>query len=275
MKTTLAMTYHDPDGRLVLQIQRCLATFQKLFSAVVVNASHAASPQGLKLLQDAGVLITQNTAQDDLGPPRIGRSRRKVVTRAAQSGAETVLYCDFDRALHWAEFFPDELEYTASTIQSYDLTVLGRTPRAFRTHPRFQIDTETIINHIFSLAYGKTWDITAGARGLSRHAVKVIAQESTDDGLSTDMSWPLLLASKGYFKLGYLEADGLEYETADRYPEQVFEMGGLESFRANLETDPERWVNRLALALEEAQAVLPFVNKTIQGPRGPFDNLQD
>lgn len=275
MKPTLAMTYHDPDGRLVAQIQRCLARIEKSFALIVVNATHAASPHGIKLLKDARALIFQNSVEEDQGPPRIGRSRRKVVTLAAQNGAETVMYCDLDRALHWAEFFPEELERTSAYIQTYDFTVLGRTQRAFETHPRFQTDTEAIINHIFSLVSGHSWDITAGARGLSRQAVELIANQSKDDGLSTDMSWPLLLASKGGFKMGYLETDGLEYETADRYPEQVLDMGGLEKFCAYLDADPLRWINRLALALEEAQASLPFIHTGTQGPLGPFDNRQD
>jgi hypothetical protein len=34
-------------------------------------------------------------------------------------------------------------------------------------------------------------------------------------------------------------------------------------------------VHRLALALEEVQAVLPFVSADKRGPLGPFDNRVD
>jgi hypothetical protein len=286
MSTALALTYHDPEGLLAAQLERTLPTLQQLFPLLAVNASYAAHPSALARLREAGAHLRQNTQQEDQGPPKIGRSRRRVVALAVEQGAEHVLYCDADRALHWAEFYPDELRQAAQELQGYDLTVLGRTPRAFASHPRFQVDTERIINHIFGLAYGLEWDVTAGARGLSARAARAISAGSQVDGLSTDVAWPLFLASLTGYSLGYLEAEGLEYETADRYPQEVAAEGGLEAWRDQLDSDPQRWVLRLALALEEAQAVLPYLpvpqgqpnpagKLDSAGPLGPFSNTRD
>ena len=269
------MTYHDPEGRLVPQLTRSLPQLLGIFDGLAVSTTRAASPAGLDLLRQAGAQIRRNSAAEEDGPPRIGRSRRETVALALQGGADWVLYCDADRMLHWIEVHPDELRQTALTIRQHDFTVLGRTARAFTSHPRFQVDTEQIINHVFALVYGPAWDVTAGSRGLSQRAAAILTQHSTDDGLSTDVSWPLLLDSLGDFSLGYLETDGLEYETADRYADEVQALGGLEAFRQQLDADPVRWVHRLALALEEVQAVLPFVNPRGRGPLGPFDNQKD
>lgn len=273
--TFLAITYHDPEGRLVPQITRSLPSLLAVFDGLAVSATRAASPEGLAQLHEAGARVRRNTPQEESGPPRIGRSRRQVVTLALEGGADWVLYCDADRALHWVESYPAELKQAAGAIQAFDFTVLGRTPRAFESHPRFQVDTERIINHVFGLVHGQAWDVTAGARGLSRRAAETLNRASNDDGLSTDVSWPLLLAGLDGFRLGYLEAEGLEYETADRYPDQLETLGGLEAFRQQLDADPVRWVHRVALALEEVQAVLPFVTSPGDGPLGPFDNQQD
>jgi hypothetical protein len=67
------------------------------------------------------------------------------------------------------------LAQVARRVTEYDFTVLGRTPRAFDSHPRIQRDTESIVNHVFGLVSGQTWDVTAAARGLSRRAAEVRA----------------------------------------------------------------------------------------------------
>jgi hypothetical protein len=270
----LAVTQHDPDGLLVPQFTRVLPTLQRIFSDFCVAASAAASPQALEKWRAAGAHIVQNTPAEDRGEPKIGRSRRRAVTLALETQAEAVIYLDADRAFHWAEFYPTELAFVTRQVIAWDFCVLGRSRRAFNTHPRFQTETEKIINHIFGMVYGQTWDVTAGARGISRQAAEEIRSFTADDGLSTDISWTLRLGQMDY-TLGYLETEGLEYETADRYAAQVAAAGGLEAWVKTLEDDPRRWVARLALALEEARAVLPFAPPPDAGPSGPFSQIRD
>ncbi len=247
----------------------------QVFGGLAIQTTSTTGQVTLERLAQAGAVIRRNTPQDDSGPPRIGLSRRQVVSLALESGADWVLYCDFDRALHWAEFYPGELATIGAAIQDYDFCVLGRTWRAFQSHPRFQVETETIINHVFSLACGLEWDVTAGARGLSRRACETLAAVSRDEGLSTDISWPLELRRLGSYSLGYLETEGLEYETADRYAQDVARMGGIDAWRAYLDADPVRWVHRMRLALEEVEAVLPFIQGERSGPIGPVSSTRD
>lgn len=258
-----------------MQLERVLPVLNQVFAGVAIQTTSTTGQDTLERLAQAGAVIRRNTPQEDSGPPRIGLSRRQVVSLALESGAGWVLYCDFDRALHWAEFYPGELAAVTAAIQEYDFCVLGRTRRAFDSHPRFQVDTETIINHVFSLACGLAWDVTAGARGLSRRAGAALAAVSQDEGLSTDISWPLELRRLGNFSLGYLETEGLEYETADRYAQDVAQMGGVDAWRDDLDADPVRWVHRVRLALEEVEAVLPFIQGAQSGPVGPVSSTRD
>jgi hypothetical protein len=188
----------------------------------------------------------------------LGWFRRAAVQLALHGPCPFILYCDFDRILHWMEFHPQELSDVAQRLTRYDFTVLGRTPRAFATHPRLQRDTEAIINHVFERVSGRVWDTGAGARGLSRRAAEVIVADCHDDQISNDVTWPLCLAQRGGFTLGYIETEGLEFETPDRYPAEVAQAGGVAQWSEQLDDDPQHWAHRLELARIEVEAMLPF-----------------
>jgi hypothetical protein len=161
-----------------------------------------------------------------------------------------------DRAIHWAEFYPQELAQVTRAITEYDFTVIGRTPRAFNSHPHIQRDTEIIINRVFAQLSGHEWDITAATRGLSRQAAATIVAESTDDSLGVDGTWPLLLQQKGTFQLGYVATEGMEFETADRHQAEITAVGGLENWLAQLDADPQKWLHRLDFAHSEIEAMM-------------------
>jgi hypothetical protein len=88
----------------------------------------------------------------------------------------------------WYAPYPQELAQVSQQLPHHDLTVLGRTERAFASHPRAQRDTEAIVNHVFSLVTGYAWDVTAAARGLSRPAIEALVAGCFDDEFSTDVS---------------------------------------------------------------------------------------
>ena len=89
---------------------------------------------------------------------------------------------------------------------------------------------EAILNHLFSLVLGQSWDGMAGARGISRRAAQAILNGCSDEEISVDVSWPLYLQSLGGYTLGYLATEGMEFETQDRYPQEVADAGGLEAW---------------------------------------------
>jgi hypothetical protein len=143
----------------------------------------------------------------------------------------------------------------ARRVPEHDFTVLGRTPRAFESHPRIQRDTEAIVNHVFSTVSGHAWDVTAATRGLSRQAAEAILAGCPDIEVSTDVSWPLYLVRMGGFTLSYLETDGMEFETPDRYEDQIGQAGGLAQWIARLDADPRNWAHRLDMARVEVEAM--------------------
>lgn len=254
---SLAILHADPDGRLYDQLVRYLPVLKNLFQGIAVNADAGTHPPTLELLAANGALIEERppVSSDDLP---LGASRRAVINLALQFETPFVMYCDGDRILHWAEFYPDELAAVVSRISECDFTVLGRTPRAFQTHPRIQTDTESIINQVYTRISRREWDITAAARGLSRWAVEAIVNGCLEDSIGVDAAWPLFIQQSTALSMGYIETEGLEFETADRYADEIAAAGGYENWMTRLDSDPQRWAQRLNLARIEVAAMVPF-----------------
>ncbi len=202
MSVVLATTVHDPGGRMTEQTARTLPVLRDVFANIAAQATHAASEKTLGLLRDAGAIIRQDTEERFAGYMKLGQPRRDAVALALQSDQPFVMLCDFDRLIHWADCYPDELAAVVARLPEYDFTVLGRTERAFASHPRVQCDTESIINHVFVTTSGQSWDITAAARGLSRRAADAILAGCPDESIGTDASWPLFVQRAGGFEHG-------------------------------------------------------------------------
>jgi len=258
VRIVLAATYHDPDGRLQEQSGRLLPILQKLFSGIAIQASSVTMPEALAPLAAAGVQVSHDPLEASSGLATVGRSRLSAVGMALAQQASTVLYVDWDRALHWAEIYPEELKSTLDRVVEYDCLVVGRSERAFTSHPRFQTDTEAIINHLFAVVSGNQWDVTAATRGLSRRAAEAILAGCADQEVSVDVSWPLFLQHAGSYSLGYLATEGMEFETADRYSAEIAAAGGRDRWIAALERDPRHWAHRLHLAQIEVAALAEY-----------------
>lgn len=258
MSPWLAATYHDPDDRLYDQAVRVLHRLTSLFGGVAVDTSPRVPSRTVDLLEQGAVRVRRRAPEEDGGLAVVGRARRQVISLALEHGASRVLYCDFDRVLHWAEFRQDELRALCLSPDAADCVVLGRTARAFASHPRVQRDTEAVINQVFARVSGHDWDVTGAARILSRRAVQAIVVGCDDDGISTDCSWPLFLARAGGFSLAYRETEGLEFETADRYAEEIAAVGGIVAWLDRLDADPRQWALRLEVARQEVAAMIPY-----------------
>jgi hypothetical protein len=255
---TLAIPYHDPAGELTAQLSRLLPRMGELFDGVAVDASTEANQQALALLRGAGAHIeqTRRAFVDDV--PQIGQIRRAVVAAALRMGASWVFYCDGDRLLHWLEHYPAELEAALRRIPEHDLTVFGRTERAFASHPHTQRVTEQIINDVYAAISGHDWDVTAAARGLSRRAAEAIVARCHEDSFGVDAVWPLFLQQAGGFTLAEVKTEGLEFETATQYRQEVAAAGSDEAWKRLLDGDSRRWAFRLNLARIEVTAMIPY-----------------
>ncbi len=255
-EVALALIHYDPTGALFDQTVRILPRVQQAFADIAVFANAATAPHSIAYLRQHGVRVVAEATQ--VGLHHLGWIRRSAVQLALHGPCPFIVYCDFDRILHWMEFHPQELSGVAQQLTHYDFTVLGRTPRAFASHPRLQRDTEAIINHVFERVSGRAWDTGAGARGLSRRAAEAIVTGCLDDQISNDVTWPLCLQQRGGFTFGYIETEGLEFETADRFSAEVAQAGGVAQWSEQLDDDPQHWATRLELARIEVAAMLPF-----------------
>jgi hypothetical protein len=182
--------------------------------------------------------------------------RRLEAVRTAATFAPAIHLCDFDRLLHWWHNWHAELLATLPRVAANDLLILGRTERAWATHPANQIETEGLANRAVSHFYGADVDICSGSRGLSRRAVDYLAAHSREHSVGTDAEWPLLLRAAPDFRCEQLLTEGLEFETGDRFPHEVAQAGGLAAWNATLDRDAARWAFRVKVADDIVQAAL-------------------
>jgi hypothetical protein len=269
MTVVLAVTHHDPAGRMEAQARRILPRLGPLYGGIAVAAAGDTADNTLALLRESGALVHLGEPAMPDGFRGLGKRRRDAVSMALANwpAATHAHLCDFDRILHWAEFYCDELRATIDAVRQNDFTVLGRTPRAFATHPRVQRDTEAIINHAFSLASGRTWDVGAASRGVSRRAAAVL-EACDDDTIGNDCSWPLFLQRRDGMRLDYAATEGLEFETLDRFADEVAALGGREQWIARLDADPHQWATRLELAHIEVESAARFSLQNSQSSIG-------
>lgn len=255
LNSVLACVHHDPDAGLLDQAERIVPALRRIFPAIVVRVTDATPDAALAPLVRAGAAITRAPSEGHL---RLGHARREAVRLGMNAGAASILFCDFDRALHWAEYHPAELAALAERLTEHDFTVLERTQRAFNSHPRPQRDTESIVNQVFATVSGYAWDITAAARGLSRRAAAALLAGCPDETVGTDMSWPLFIQRDPSLTLGVIPTEGLEFETADRFADAIAAAGGYAAWMARIDANPREWALRLEIARLEVEASFAY-----------------
>src|SRR5688572_32721375 len=103
---------------------------------MAIQATDTSQQRSLDLLAGAGALVQQEQTAQSSSLILLGRARRDALECALRLDAQVILFCDFDRVLHWAECYPVELAGVAVDLAAHDFTVLGRTTRAFESHPR-------------------------------------------------------------------------------------------------------------------------------------------
>ena len=102
IEVALALIQHDPAGSLFDQTVRVMPSLQQAFADIAVFANAATASRSIDYLRDRGVRVT--AADSRLGLPHLGWSRRSAVQSTLQGPCPFMIYCDFDRILHWMEF---------------------------------------------------------------------------------------------------------------------------------------------------------------------------
>jgi hypothetical protein len=255
----LALTVHEPDERLAALTAAHLPALAGRYAQVAAYCSRETQAAILDLLRRHGARIEVDGGASS-GIDRLGTVRRETVRAGLRTGCSHLHLCDFDRAIHWASRYPDELEAVMAAIPGYDLLILGRTARAWATHPPYQAETEPLFNRVFGLVSGRPWDVGAGSRGLSRRAAETLLQISSEPTVGVDAEWPLLLLALEHdgYRVAYRPCEGLEFETADRYGPEIEAAGGYAAWEAQMSADPRHWTFRLKVALLIAEAAIRY-----------------
>ncbi|MSQ43683.1 MAG: hypothetical protein EXR45_05685 [Chloroflexi bacterium] len=105
-------TVHDPDSRLMpllLAPEDALRDPYHSDHVSATNATNAMHADVIARLRGLGASVDTRVSAE------IGTARRNVVASATSSTSHRVLYCDFDRWLHWQSTFPEELFGAART----------------------------------------------------------------------------------------------------------------------------------------------------------------
>jgi hypothetical protein len=254
---TLALTVHQPDERLIGPMSAQLPALEARYAALAAYCSCETHPAVVGLLRGRGALVRVNERASG-GIEGIGPARRATISLGLTCGTTHLQMCDFDRALHWVANWPGEMDAVVADIPNYDLLVLGRTDRAWATHPAYQTETEPLFNKVFALATGQAWDIGAGSRGLGRGAAELLLEISKEKTIGIDAEWPLLLMNRKEFRVGYRRCEGLEFETADRFAPEIEALGGYRAWEAQMTAAPRRWAFRLQVAHLIAAAVVRY-----------------
>ena len=251
----LVGTVHDPDNRLHRLTQASLPALHDTYPSLSVLCSASTHHELVSLLEKNGVMVRKE-GRPPAGHKGLGRTRRDALQAGLASGCEHFHLCDLDRALHWVNLYPDELRRALADIAHFDFLVMGRTPRAWATHPPVQNMTEALTNLVFAKIYGEELDITGGARGLSRKAARLLALHSREETVGVDGEWPILLKQLSGLTSGYRVYDGLEFESLDEREEEIAAAGGREAWERDLLDSPEAWLLRVAVVQDTIAASL-------------------
>jgi hypothetical protein len=235
----LASTWH-PRGetqRLARAWRRISETFRAVSIVVPPDAPCA------QLADEVGA-----APQQFFPAPDWSRGRYEALRLAVDSGAAAIEYVDMDHLLRWIETRQDEWHKATGTAAHTPFLVIGRSPQAYWTYPLAIRETERPINRLFSRIYGQEMDLCAATRGMSRDVAGMLLRESSSVAtFGVDTEWPAIVFRRGV-GLAYLEADGLDWESADQYQDTAADAARQSQLAALYDREPENWSFRVRAA---------------------------
>ncbi|HFK1401933.1 MULTISPECIES: hypothetical protein [Bacillus] len=232
---------HDPTGSLLSTIKELKEKLINLsYDNKYITISNVTPKEIVKELEQCNFHI--NIVEKS----GVGNARRDCLKYVSNYDHDYYHYCDFDRLLTWMKAYPAELNTFIQNIVDVDYLIIGRTDRAFQTHPEEWQVTETVSNKIMSLQLGKQVDITAGSCAFSKQAADYIIKYSKCR--MTDGEWPMIIKEFTDFKIGYIAVDGLKY---------------VNSLNQDNIIDPiKAWSTRLELSYIISQSIMNITKTT-------------
>lgn len=230
MKIPLASTLHSPNRETLKYVRNSLNLQKKIFSSINIVATDNSNKDLLSYLKKASVNLT--TIKSKYGG---SSNHRKLVINLALKNtprAKFVLYIDYDRLLHWIKSYQQELINLLHTFpKTYDFLSIGRTKRAFLTHPKIQQEAEDWTNNELNKLFKANLDTTSGCYILSKKLANVVLKEGSDNNwvFVTDGEWPAI-SLKNNLKIKGVGVEGLEFETPDFYKDEIKKAGSYQKW---------------------------------------------
>jgi len=243
----LTCVIHDALNESSNHIRRYFPIISNIYNNMYAVVSSETHEDVISALQDQGIQV-HNQKGPRAGLIGVGDARRQALQVSIEDDNKHTHLVEVDRLLQWVSSYPDELRKVVRRIPEYDFLVIGRTPRAFNSHTRCQVETESLANKVISLLVGQELDYLVSCRGISKRAGEVIIDKSIAKNVGTDSEWPIIIKCCTDFPIDYVQVEGLEFELAFRYPERVREAGGLEAMKTKRDTNPESWLHRIRAA---------------------------
>jgi hypothetical protein len=258
----LAVTVHDPDERWLRRFSPALPKIVERYRLCSAACTEATSRFTIGGLKDLG-FRTVITAPGAAGLSRIAAIRLLLEDQTV----EWVQNADLDRLLHWENTYPDELTATLRQAPTSDYVALGRSPRALASHPHVQILAEVLTNRAFAraLRIDEPVDLVAGSSLFSRRAAEILVEQSTEPSGATDLEWPALILHHLGVLPEFRAVEGLEFETADYYLDQIERAGSMAIWLQEAYDTPEVWHSRAKLAADSIAALKRVLGDTRMG----------
>ena len=253
---TIALaTAWDPRGEIA-HFAYLLPQIQEAYRGIAFSLPPGAAPElweQLTGLSQVTACVTEDWSH----------GRYTAMQLAADIAPGYVHYADFDRLLRWVETRPDEWQQVLEKVPEHDCLIMGRSPASYRTHPKALLETEAISNRVVSYLLGQTMDVSAGSKSFSIQACEsILANSVPGNALGTDAEWPLILKKLGFI-VGYLEVDGLDWESADRFQDEAADLRSQREAAKQYDAHPGNWSRRVAVAMEIIEVGLDTMNRDL------------
>jgi len=243
----LSSTYHDPQFRLKSLLTSALPKIKSIFSKLTVCCTPATPEEDSNFLIQEDFEVVSGTGMIQVDNYK--RAIKLALDHVVYPENEKIFYIDFDRLIHWINTYPDELTKTLKENSDVDYLHIGRTQRAFNTHPITQKETEIMVNELGSkiLGFSETRDIISVCFLFTKDLGEKILKIKTSTKTGFYGIWPIIFWSSTNLKR-YVSCEGLEWETADMYKREIDNVGynqWLEDFQT-----PHEWKKRVQLLHE-------------------------
>ncbi|MHA1147930.1 MAG: hypothetical protein ACTSR8_06760 [Promethearchaeota archaeon] len=240
----ITTTLHEPEFRLKENIEKALPFIREHIGNIIISCTSETHGNVLSFLEQNGFKVSLSDNDDRIATYL--NAIKLAISEIKDRDSQRILYIDFDRLIHWINNYPEELKKTFEEAAKNELLHIGRTPNAFKTHPNTQTDTEHIVNYLGSqaLSLNKVQDLISVCYSFTFSLADLILNKKYFTEMGFYIAWPVILWDHAQNKK-YIEVEGLEWETPDRFTEEINQLGyskWLEQFQT-----AEEWKKRVRL----------------------------